>query len=112
MLYLSIALFSGSAVLGLVILVRWLSKTDASRGIIYAHGIAAATALVILGLYSFQNPADFPRLSLILFVIAALGGFYLFFSNMKSGAKPVAIAFIHALLAVGAFVTLLLFVFG
>jgi len=112
MLYLSIVLFAIAAVLGLAILVKWLSKNDASKGVIYAHGIVAAIALVLIVVYALQNPENYPQLSIILFVMGALGGFYLFFTNIKSNARPIGIAFIHALIAVGAFVTLLVFAFG
>ena len=51
MIYLAIALFAVSAVLGLTILVKWLTKKDASKGVIYSHGIVAAVALVLLIVY-------------------------------------------------------------
>jgi hypothetical protein len=112
MIYLAIALFALSAVLGLTILIKWLTKKDASRGVVYSHGIVAAVALLLLVVYALQNPGSFPRVSLILFVISALGGFYMFFNDLKKKPSPLAIAFVHALLAVGGFLSLLFFVFG
>ncbi|MCB0487510.1 MAG: hypothetical protein R2820_13855 [Cyclobacteriaceae bacterium] len=112
MLYLTIGLFALSAVLGLTMLLRWISKNDAPKAVIYSHGGVAAIALVLLAIYAVQNPASYPKLSIILFTIAALGGFYLFFTNLKSGAKPIGVALIHGSLAVAAFLMLLLFVFG
>ncbi len=110
MIYLAIGLFALSAVLGLMILIKWLTKKNASKGVIYSHGIAAAAALVLLVVYAIQNPGNFPKVSLILFVVAALGGFYMFFNDMRNKPSPMAVAFIHALLAVGGFVMLLGFV--
>lgn len=112
MLYLSIALFALAAVLGLTILVKWLTKKEASRAVIYSHGLVAAIALVLLIVYAAGNPENFPKTSIILFVLAALGGFYMFFYNLKTKLTPVAIAFVHALLAVVGFVALLFFVFA
>lgn len=111
MIYSAIVLFALSAVLGLAILMKWLTKKDASKGVIYSHGAVAAIALVILIVYAAQNPSNFPKASIILFVIAALGGFYMFFNDLKKKSSPLAVAFIHALLAVGGFVMLLAFVF-
>jgi hypothetical protein len=111
MIYLAIALFALSALLGLIILIKWLSQKDASRAVVYSHGIVAAVALVLLVVYAIQNPSAFPKASLILFTIAALGGFYMFFNDLKKKPSPMAVAFIHALLAVGGFVMLLAFVF-
>lgn len=112
MIYISIILFALSAVLGLRILIKWLTKKDASRTVIYSHGIVAAAALVLLIVYAVQNPENFPKASLILFILAALGGFYMFIRDLQQKASPMFIAFVHALLAVSGFVALLLFVFA
>jgi hypothetical protein len=112
MLYLAIALFAIAAVLGLTILVKWLTHKNAPKGVVYSHGLVAATALVLLALYSLRHPDHFPKLSLTLFVIGALGGFYLFFQDQVKKTNPLAIAFVHALLAVSAFVSLLWFAFA
>ncbi len=112
MIYLSVALFALAAVFGVTVLVKWLTKKNAPRAVVYSHGIAAALALVLLIVYALQNPAHFPKASLILFVLAALGGFYMFFNDLQKKAPKLPIAFIHALLAVAGFVALLLFVFA
>ncbi len=61
MMYLTIGLFAMAAILGLSILIKWLTKKEASRAVIYSHGIVAATALVLLIVYAVQNPANFPK---------------------------------------------------
>lgn len=111
MMYFTIALFALSAVLGLIILINWLTKKDAPKSVIYSHGLVAAVALVLLIVYAAQNPDNFPKASIILFVLAALGGFYMFFNDLKKKASPLAIAFVHALLAVAGFVMLLAYAF-
>lgn len=112
MIYLSIAFFALAAVLGLTILMKWLTKKEASRTVVYAHGLAAVVALVLLIVYAMQHPESFPTLSLVLFAVAAVAGLYLFFLDLKKKPNPLAIAFIHGLVAVTAFVLLLLFVFA
>jgi len=111
MLYATIVLFVISAVLGLSILVKWLTSKHASRAVIYSHGIVAAIALIILVVYALQNPTNFPKASILLFVIGALGGIYMFVDDLRKKNSPLWLAFVHALLAVGGLVTLLLFVF-
>lgn len=111
-MYVTIVLFALAAVLGITILLKWLSKKDVSRSVIYWHGIFAALGLVLLVVYALQNRDHYPQLALILLVIAALGGFYMFFRDLQNKMSPYSIAFVHALLAVGGFVALLLFVFA
>jgi hypothetical protein len=112
MLNVSIALFALAAVLGLIVLRALLKKRETPKPVVYSHGLVAATALVLLIVYGVQNPDRFPRLSIILFVLAAIGGFYLLFNDLKRKPGPVAVAVIHALTAVVGFVTLLLFAFN
>lgn len=112
MIYLTIGLFAIAATFGLTILIKWLTNKEVSKGVIYSHGAAAATGLILLILYAVQHPENFPKISIVLFAVAAIGGFYMFFTTMKQKINPVGIAFVHGLLAVGGFVTLLMFVFG
>lgn len=112
LVYLSIAVFAFAAVFGLTILVKWLSKKDVSRTVIYTHGLFAALGLALLTVYALQNPDNFPKISLILLVISALGGFYMFFRDLQKKMSPYSIAFVHALLAIAGFVGLLLFAFA
>ena len=112
MLYASIALFALAAVAGLTILISWLRKQNASRVVVYTHGLLAATALVLLAVFSYNNPDNFPKYSLIFFIVAALGGFYMFARDLKGKSSPMALAGLHALLAVGGFVMLLIFAFS
>jgi hypothetical protein len=113
MLYTTIILFAVAAAIGLFLLKDWINKRTPSRVAVYIHGGIAATGLVLLLIYAFQNPTNYPQVSLILFVVGAVGGFYLFYTDVvKKQPAPNGVALIHALVAVGAFVTLLLFVFG
>lgn len=112
LIYASIVLFAIAAVLGLSILIKWLTKKDASKGVIYAHGIFAALGLGFLVVLAVEDPERYPKVALILLIIAALGGFYMFFRDLQKKMSPYAIAFVHALLAVAGFVALLIFAFA
>ena len=111
-LYVTIFIFALAAVLGLTILIKWLSKKDVSRGVVYAHGIFAALGLGLLAFFAVDNGSNYPKTALILLVVAAIGGFYMFFRDVQNKMSPYSIAFVHALLAVVGFVSLLLFTFS
>ena len=112
LMYIIIALFAIAAVFGATILIKWLTKQGASKTVIYSHGIVSALALVLLVVFAVQNPDAFPQTGLILLILAALGGFYMFYRDLKQKMSPYSIAFTHALLAVAGFVTLLVFAFA
>jgi hypothetical protein len=110
--YASIILFAIAAVLGVTILIKWLSKKDVSRAVVYGHGIFAALGLGLIVVLAIESPDNYPKTALILLIIAALGGFYMFFRDLQNKMSPYSIAFVHALLAVAGFVSLLLFAFA
>ena len=112
MLYLTIGLLALAAVIGIIILKNWLTSASTSRTVVYAHGIFAAAGLIVLVIYALQNPANYPKTSIILLVIGALGGFYMFAEDLRKRNSPIWLAVVHGLLAVGGFLFLLFFVFG
>ncbi len=113
MLYVIVALFAVGAVMGLILANAIISgKPSTPKGVVVAHGLFVASGLVALIVYMINNPDNYPKVSLILFVIAALGGFYLLYNDLgKKKPGPTGVVILHALLAVSAFVLLLLFTF-
>lgn len=111
MIYVSIVLFALAAVLGVAIFTKWFAGKGASQAVIYSHGIAAVVGFLILIYYAIQNPDSFPKISIILFAIAAVAGLYMFIGDLKKKPHPMALAVTHALVAVAGFITLLYFVF-
>jgi len=79
MLYITIALFAVAAIVGFIILKNWLTSATTSRTPVYVHGIFVAIALIILIIYAFQNTSHYPKASIILFIVAAMIGFYMQF---------------------------------
>jgi hypothetical protein len=110
MIYLIIALFALAAVMGLVIAVAiFTRKPSTPKPAVVAHGIFGASGLVLFLYYAMNHADNYPQLSLILFVIAALGGFLLLYNDLKKKPGPIYLVVIHALVAVTAFVVLLAF---
>lgn len=73
------------------------------------HGVVAAAGLITLILGVVQGSAGLlPIIALILFVIAALGGFVLFSYHLRRKPHPKGLIVTHALAAVIAFVLLLI----
>lgn len=111
-MYVSIVLFALAAVLGVTIITKWFSGKGASKAVIYSHGVVAVAGFLLLIYYAVQNQHNFPKVSIILFAIAAVAGLYMFTGDQKGKPHPMAIAVTHALVAVIGFVTLLYFVFA
>src|SRR4051794_374718 len=104
MLYLIIGLFALAAVLGIILIRSLLVPQRPPRAAVYIHGLLAAIGLVLLIAFVLRNNnSNKLTSSIILFVIAALGGFTLFFRDLKGKLGPVWLAVIHALVAVSGF---------
>ena len=112
MLYASVTLFVLAAAAGVTILINWLKKQNAPPAVVYTHGLLAVSGLLVLLYYAFTHPTAYPKLSIILFIVTALGGIYMFATTAPDKAKPIPIAGLHALLAVVSLITLLVYVFG
>ncbi|MEK7257961.1 MAG: hypothetical protein AAB316_24595 [Bacteroidota bacterium] len=113
MLTIAILLFAVAAVFGIINLSRVAKQTSPPAAVVYSHGTAAALGLIMLIIYAVQHPGEHPKWSLILFAVAAAGGFLLYYNDRVKGKPgPVALAVIHGLVAVTAFVILLMFFLG
>jgi glucan phosphoethanolaminetransferase (alkaline phosphatase superfamily) len=110
MLYTIIGIFAIAAILGMTLLSFVLKGKETPRAIMILHGLFAATGLVLLLSYVFNNTPG-PMESAVLFVIAALGGFVLVFRDLTGKPIPKWLAVVHGLIAVGGFIMLLAFAF-
>jgi len=107
-----ILLFAVAAAFGITLIIPILQGKTPSRTFVFIHGGLAAVALVMLLLQFFKEGTTVPQLSVILFVVAGLGGFVLFSTDLRKKPIPKALALIHAGAAVVAFLILLFSVIG
>jgi len=77
------------------------------------HGLLAASGLVALLLAVVNgNAVGSAKIALGLFVVAALGGFFLFSLHLRKRELPIPVVLIHAVVAVVAFAILVIGVLG
>jgi hypothetical protein len=88
-------------------------KPHPPMGIAIGHGLLAAAGLVTLlfAVMGGQAPG-LAKAALVIFVIAALGGFTLFAMHLQRKALPKPVVAIHGLVAVTAFALLLVAILG
>jgi hypothetical protein len=104
----ALILFGIAALGGLVLAVqRFRGAPQPSLPIALVHGAVAASGLValVIAVMGGQVPGG-AKLALVLFLGAALGGFFLFATHMQKKALPITVVVIHALVAVTAFIVL------
>lgn len=110
MLIAALALFALAALLGLTLATLHFQSKKRPGSLALGHGTLAATGLVLLIIAAVTGspaPLTWP---LVLFIVAALGGFYLLSFRLRSPDEerlPSAVVVIHGLIAVTAFVWLL-----
>ncbi|HEY1847638.1 MAG TPA: hypothetical protein VGG37_00465 [Opitutaceae bacterium] len=108
MLIAALVIFAVAAVIGLTLAVKILKKKETSKPVALLHGLAGAAGLVILILQAVKHPATLLTASIVLLVIAALGGVVLFANDLRKKPGPAALVIIHALAAVAAVVLVLI----
>jgi len=109
MLITAAVLFAVAALGGLTMAYIYFKKDRNPPGVLATlHGVLAATALVILMRVVIQTSSvGFLAWALGVFVVAALGGFFLFSYHIRGQRLPSPVVVIHAAVAVTAFVLLL-----
>ncbi|MEO8402067.1 MAG: hypothetical protein ABI597_09785 [Gammaproteobacteria bacterium] len=110
MLILAILLFFVAAILGLYLLSFILQNKNTPKGVAFTHGPLAAAGLILLIIYAlFNTPA--PIVSIIIFILAALGGIMLIYRDITGKSLPKWMAVGHGLTAIVGFIFLILFTF-
>jgi len=105
---LPLLLFALAAVVGIgMAAIRFRGKPYPSMSLALLHGAAAAAGLIALIVVVQKPGASLAMSALIVFLVAAAGGFVLFFRHLRKLALPIWLVVVHALVAVAAFVTLL-----
>lgn len=122
MFTLSAGLFAIAALGGLTLAVmhfRAQGKTHPPTSLAMLHGTLAAVAVIflIIGIAAipggFSDFSSLAVLALALFVLAALGGAYMFFGkHLRGEPLPTPVVLIHGLVAAAGFVLLLAYLFG
>jgi hypothetical protein len=107
---LALVLFGLAAAGGLLLAYLRFSGKDLPFPLALLHGAGAAAGIVALVLVVVRAGAPSQaRLALGLFVLAALGGSTLFFGfYMRKKVLPGGVVVVHGLVAIAAFVVLLL----
>src|SRR5438552_7734983 len=98
MLAVAAVLFALAALGGIILAAMHLKKNDAPIPLALIHGLAAAVGLVLLIIAVTQMPsAGLAGVALLIFIIAALGGFVLLAMNLMKKPLTRELMFVHAL---------------
>jgi hypothetical protein len=109
MLIIAVVLFAVAALGGVTLATLHFRQKGLPIALALAHGLFAAAGLVVVIVAVIGGSVGNLLMgSLALFVIAALGGFALFSFQLRRLRLPTPVVLIHGLVAVVAFVLLLL----
>ncbi len=112
MLTAAIILFVVAAIFGLMNLIPILQNKPTQKPSVFIHGGVAAVGLLLVILAVAKATGPSPVTALILFVVAALGGFVLFGIDMQKKPVPKWLAVLHPVIAAVGLVLLIIFVVG
>ncbi|MBX3709511.1 MAG: hypothetical protein KIT56_07445 [Gammaproteobacteria bacterium] len=111
MVITAIVLFIIAAIFGLIILTAILKNQSTPKLAVFLHGPIAAIALIIAIIYSVMGHTETLLItSIILFILAALGGLTLFTIDMRKKPIPKLLAVIHPIVAVIALIILIIYI--
>jgi hypothetical protein len=96
---------------GVLAVMRLRGRPTLPLGLAVVHGLLAAAGLIAL-IVAVVGRGLAAQTSLVLFIVAALGGSVLFAFQLRGKPLPVGLVLVHGLLAIVAFVLLLVKVTG
>ncbi len=108
MIYTAIAIFGMTAILGMYLLSFVLRDKETPKAISMTHGVFAVTGLVLLIVYCFGDSPG-PIASIVVFSIAAIGGFILIYKDITGQKIPKWLGIVHGVTAVVGFAFLIVF---
>jgi RsiW-degrading membrane proteinase PrsW (M82 family) len=110
LLYTIIGFFSLGALIGIYLLSLILKGKQTPKAAALVHGLFVVAAVIMLIAYVDDNSPS-PIESLILFILAALGGIVLIFRDLTGRSLPRWLVVGHGLVAIVGFIFLLAFTF-
>ena len=99
------AIMLGIAILiGVIMLSYLLQDKEIPKGLPILHGSAAGIGVILLVIYALTSESEHQHWdSIVIFLVAILGGLFLFEKDITHQKVPKSIAVIHALIALGGF---------
>lgn len=109
MLFLALLFLTFSAGTGLTLAYAiFIKRFPTPRLPVFMHGVMSSAGLIFLVVYAIGNYPHYPLTGLILFVVAALMGFYLFRNDIfRNRPGPRVVVVIHAVFALVAMAILI-----
>lgn len=100
LLILALLLVTFSGGTGLTLAIAILSKKKTASVSMFMHGVLSATGLILIVIYFIRHAENFPGRIVLLFVITALLGFFMFWKDIRQKpVRPFAVVFTHILFA-------------
>jgi hypothetical protein len=109
-LYLIIALFALGALVGMYLLALVIQGKKTPKAVAFIHGVFVVAALSLLIYYAFGHGPGLTE-TIVLFVVAALGGITMIIRDLNGKSLPRWLAIGHGLIAVTGFIFLLVYAF-
>ncbi len=106
----AIVIFIIAALFGSIILTAILRDRPTPKPFVIIHGPLAATAIVLLIIDVVKGHSESLLIaSLVIFIIAALGGFALYTLDSLKKRIPKPLAILHPLIAVAGLIVLIIY---
>ncbi len=104
---IALLIFAVAALGGAFLALRRFTGKTQPMPVVLLHGLLAASGLTCL-LYAYfkESLHGAGATALVIFLVAALGGFFLFFANIRGKVLPIPVVLLHAALALTAFAVL------
>src|SRR5690242_18141438 len=107
MIYITLVLFALAVLFGLVNFFKVIRDKATNKMVAILHGLFALTALALLIIAGFEQQSYFYLFCMSIFLMAVVGGVFMFSRDMTNKKIPVGVMAAHAAFALIGFIILL-----
>jgi len=108
LLILALLLVTFSGGTGLTLAIAILTKKKTPITSVFMHGVLSATGFILIVVYFIRHAENFPGWIVLLFLITALFGFFLFWKDIRQKpVRPLAVVFAHVVFALFSILSLI-----
>lgn len=109
--YLAIGFFGIAAVFGLIVFLQLACDRPTLKPVVILHGLFAVSGLGLLVTYLVSHYHKTLLISVIILILAALGGLTLLSFDLKKKTPPKLLLFLHPLAAITGLLVLVWYTF-
>lgn len=111
LMYFALGFFFLAIFFGFIVFIQLACKRPSFKPVVFLHGLVAVLGLGCLIAYAVWHAGEKPIISIVILLLAALGGLTLLSFDLRKKPVPRIVLFLHPVAALTGLVFLVIYIF-